>query len=262
VRRALALAVALVFVAPFALAVLGSMRGIGLPPPRTFDVVPDGVSLEAYRVAGDAMPLARYATNSAIVAVIAVPLGVAVASWAGFAATLLAPRGRRLVVAAAVVALMVPTTALLVGRFALYRVAGATDGLVPLIAPALLGVTPLFVLVYAVAFRRVPTPLFESARELGASPLGVWWRVAMPLVRPVTAAVAALAFAITWGDLTSPTLYVTDERWFTFPVGVAALAGLPPTEQPAMLAAATMAIAPVVVAFVIGQVWLRRKEMG
>ena len=41
------------------------------------------------------------------------------------------------------VALMVPTTALIVSRLALFRAVGATDTLVPLMAPALMGMTGL-----------------------------------------------------------------------------------------------------------------------
>lgn len=252
--------VAAIFVLPFLAVSLGSLREIGPPPPTSLELVPAQPSFEAYRVAFDAMPLARYAVNSALVCAVAVPVGLIVASWAGYAAALLPGRGRRLVLGAAIAALMVPATSLLVGRFALFRLAAATDGLVPGMAPALLAVSPLFVLAYAVAFRRIPIDLFEAATELGASPLGAWWRVAMPLVRPVTAAVAALAFAFVWGDVTSPLLYVTDERWFTFAVGVAALAGLPPTSQPAMLAAATTALVPVAMAFALAQVWLNRRQ--
>ena len=51
---------------------------------------------------------------------------------------------------------MVPATALLVPRFAIFRALGLTDTLVPLVAPALLGTSPLYVLVYYLAFRALP----------------------------------------------------------------------------------------------------------
>jgi multiple sugar transport system permease protein len=86
-----------------------------------------------------------------VVAVIAVPVSVLVAAWAGFALTRLPRRTALVVAAASLVALMVPATALLVPRFAVFRALGLTDTLVPLVAPALLATSPLYVLVYYLA---------------------------------------------------------------------------------------------------------------
>ena len=81
-----------------------------------------------------------------------------VASWAGFALARL--RGAVVdVVTASFVAVMVPLTALLVPRFALFRAAGVTDTFVPLVAPGLVATSPFYVLVYWFAFRRLPADL-------------------------------------------------------------------------------------------------------
>ena len=87
-------------------------------------------------------------------AALAVPLSVLVASWAGFAMTQVSRFRSPALVAASVVALMVPVTALLVPRFVLYRLLGLTDTLVPLVLPALLATSPFYVLVYYLAFPR------------------------------------------------------------------------------------------------------------
>ncbi len=250
------------FLLPLAAMLTGSLRAAGLPPPTGFEVVPRGATLANYGRVLEVIPFSRYAVNSALVAAAAVPIAVVVASWAGFAVARLPGRDRRFVVGAAMVAVAVPATAVIVGRFWVFRVLGATDGLVPLIAPSLLGVSSILVLVYAWAFRRVPAELFEVARELGASPLASWWRVGMPLVRPVTAVVAALVFALSWGNVLDPLAYVTDERWYTLPLGLRALAGLDPTDQPVMLAASVMAVIPVLAAFTLAQVWLGRRRVA
>ena len=56
---------------------------------------------------------------------------------------------------------MVPVTALLVPRFTLFSWVGVTDTWIPLLAPALLGTSPLYVLLYAWAFRRIPNELYD-----------------------------------------------------------------------------------------------------
>jgi multiple sugar transport system permease protein len=198
----------------------------------------------------------RYTLNSAIVAGIAVPLSVVVGSWAAFAMTRLSPGAARIMIVASLVALMVPLTMLVVPRFAIFRGLGLTGTYLPLIAPALLGMSPFFVLVFYRSFRRIPAELFDAARLEGLGPVAIWRRVAMPLARPATVAVAVLAFGISWANVLDPLVYLVDERQFTLPLGLRALAALPAENFPVMLAGATAATAPVVIAFLAAQRWL------
>ena len=75
----------------------------------------------------------------------------------------------------------------------------------------------------------------------------------MPLQRGTTAAVASLAFVISWGNFLDPLIYIYDGRWFTVPLGMRSLSIVPVTEQPLMLAASVMACLPVVAAFLFVQ---------
>jgi multiple sugar transport system permease protein len=188
-------------------------------------------------------------------------LGVVVASWAGFAAVRLPRRQGAFVLVMAGIAALTPLISLLVGRVALWRMLGLADSPVPLMAAGLVGVTPLGVLAFAWAFHRLPGDLFDLAREIGLSPIGTWARIAMPLSWPVTAAVAALAFVTSWGNLVEPLVVLADERWFTLPLGLRSLAALDAPFRPLMLAGALVATVPVVVAFAVLQRGLLR-ELG
>jgi multiple sugar transport system permease protein len=190
---------------------------------------------------------------SLLVAAIAVPLSVLVASWAGFAMTRLPRWLARVFVAAALVALMVPVTALLVPRFVLYRLLGLTDTLVPLVAPALIATSPFYVLVYYVAFRSIPRDLHDAAALSDVSPLQMWRRMAMPLVRPVTVAVAALTFVLTWSSFLEPLVYVYDRDLFTVPLALRSLSTLDATDYPVFLAGSVLASVPALVLFAVAQ---------
>ena len=250
VRGVLAAGAALLFVFPLVLMVTGSLREPGLPPPRGPELLPDPVTLAGYEQALELVDLGRYAANSLLVAGMAVPLAVLVASWAGFAISQLPPRLARVVLALSFVALMVPTTALLVPRFAIFRTLGVVDTYVPLVAPALLGMSPFYVVLYWWSFRRLPQELFDAARVDGAGPFRLWLRVALPLVRPVTATVAVLAFVICWANFLDPLLYLFDEDKYTLPLGLRSLAALDRQDLPLLLAGATFATVPVVLALV------------
>jgi multiple sugar transport system permease protein len=249
-RPALAAGAALLFVVPLVLMVTGSLRDPGLPPPRGPELLPDPATLSSYERAFELVDLGRYTANSLLVAAIAVPLAVLVASWAGFAISQLPPRVSHAVLALSFVALMVPTTALLVPRFAIFRTLGLVDTYVPLVAPALLGMSPFYVVLYWWSFHRLPGELFDAARVDGAGPFRLWLRVGLPLVRPATATVAVLAFVITWANFLDPLLYLFDEDRYTLPLGLRSLAALDRQDLPVLLAGATLATLPVVLALI------------
>lgn len=248
-----ALAVAAVFVPPLLLLVAGSLREPGLPPPPTVDLVPDPVSTAGYEQAVATGALLRATVNSLVVAAVAVPLSVLVASLAGFALTQLPRRVATSVIVASLAALLVPATALLAPRFVIFRGLGLTDTLVPLVAPALLATSPLYALVYYVAFRALPADLYDVCRMADLSPLRTWWRVSMPLVRPVSAGLAALTFVVTWSNFLDPLVFVYDRDLFTLPLALRSLATLDPTNFPMFLAGAVLATTPELVVFGIAQ---------
>ena len=156
-------------------------------------------------------------------------------------------------VAVSLVSLMVPITALLVPRFAIFSWLGLTNTYVPLIAPALIGMSPFYVLLFYWGFRRIPAEIFEACRLEGLSPLTVWRRIAMPLVRPVTVAVAVLAAVFTWSNFLDPLIYLFDADKFTLPLGLRSLAQLDRQDFPLLLAGAVVATLPVIAAFLYVQ---------
>ena len=245
VDAALPAAVLLLFLAPLALVFLGSLRPTGTPPPTGIELVPERASFANYTALFASPEVVRQLANSLLVGAVAVPLAVLVASWAGFAIARL-PRGAAaLLIVVTVIAATLPPTSLFVGRLVLFRIAGITDTPFPLILPAFLGISPLLVLLFAWSYHTIPRATYDLARESGLGPLRTWWRVAMPLRVDVAVAAAAISFIVSWGNLLDPLFYVYDERWYTFPLGLASLTELPPTDQGLMLAAAVLAIVPV-----------------
>ena len=262
VRFVVAGLVALVFLLPLWFMASGSLREPGTAPPRSPELLPSALSTASYDRAFELVDLGRFALNSLAVAALTVPLAVLFASWAGFAFLLVGGRARALLVALSFAALMVPLTALLVPRFTLFRWLGLVDTWVPLVAPALLGLSPFYVLLFYWSFRRLPPELFEAARLEGVAPLGMWRRLAMPLVRPVTVAVALLAFIASWSNFLDPLIYLFDPSLYTLPLGLRSLSVLDRTNYPVLLAAAVVATAPVVAAFAIAQRYFLHEDRG
>jgi multiple sugar transport system permease protein len=206
-----------------------------------------------YRRVFAVVPLALHARNSLIVVGLAVPLTIVTASWAGLAMAQLHGRLRRGLLVLAVLLRLVPVTALWLTRFFLFARLGLLDTVWALIAPALMGSSPFFVLLYYWTYRRVPRAVFESARLDGAGILRTWATIALPLARPTTATVGVLTFVLYWRDFITPLLYLRSERLQTLPIGLRTLQTLVRTDWPLLLAGCVVLTVPIVLVFLLAQ---------
>ncbi len=244
---------AAVFAAPLWFMVVGSLRPAGSPPPRTLEVLPPDPTLDAYTRLPELIPLFTYLGNSALVVALAVPLTVVVAALTGFGLRIMTPPHRRRAVLGLLVVLLVPVTAVWATRFEVFRLAGVVDTYIPLLAPALLAVSPFLVLLYAWSFGGIPDSQLQAARLEGAHWLTIWRRLALPQVRPATLAVAVLAFTFHWANFIDPLLYLQRGDLYTFPLGLQFLRLLNPTDWPLLMAGCVIATLPCVVVFLLAQ---------
>ena len=247
------LVVAAVFLLPLLWMVTASLRQPGLAPPRTIEWLPDPIVLENYASVFEILPFGTYLLNSLVVVAVAVPLTIVTSSMAGFALAQLTRRMRARLVVLSLALLMVPITALWLTRFLLFRWVGLVDSLAALVVPAIMGTSPLFVLLFYWTFRRIAPELFELARLEGAGAFTVWRRVALPLAVPTAVAVAILAFLFYWSDFINPLLYLRSQDLFTLPLGLRQLQQLDRGDWPLLMAAAVVLVAPVVVFFLFLQ---------
>jgi len=250
------------FALPMLMLLVAPLRAPGLPPPPHLELWPAQPSLQSFRDAFSLVPLGRAVLNSTIVCLLALPVTLLTASWAGLALTLLAGRARRLLIGLLLLLAMVPVTAIWIPRFVMFNAMGMVGTYAPLLAPALMGGSPLFVLLYFVAMRRIPPELLEAARMEGSGLLAIWWRVVMPLVKPSTAAIALLSVVLFWGIFIDPLLYLRREQQLTAPPMLHALHLLGPTSWSIFLAGALVVSLPVVLAFLLAQRFLWSHERG
>ena len=260
-QHLVSIAVAAVFLVPLLWVVSASLRQPGLAPPRGIEWVPEPVSFEAYERLTELLPFGRYLLNSVLVVAVAIPVTLVVASWAGFAIAQLRDVHRRRLVALAVGLLLVPVTALWLTRYLVFRQLGILDSLLALIAPAFMGSSPLFVLLFYWAFRRLPTELADTARLEGAGPFTVWRRVALPLALPTVVVVALLTFLLYWSDFLGPQLYLRSQELYTLPVGLRQLQTLDRTDWPVLMAGSIVLAIPAVLVFAVVQRWFLRARV-
>jgi multiple sugar transport system substrate-binding protein len=251
--HAIALAAAAVFVVPGLWVLAASLRRPGLPPPTVIEWLPTAPAWSNYLHIFTLLPLGRYLTNSLLIAVLAVPLTVLIASWAGFAMAQLPARARYALLGLAVVVRMVPLTAVWLTRFLVLRELALVDTIAVLLAPVWMGSSPFFVLIFYWAFRRIPAALIEAARLEGLGALRIWAIIAMPLAKPAIAAVGLLTFVQYWSDFMNPLLYVKSDERATLALGLRALQQMDATNWPLLMAGAVVMMAPVLLLLFVTQ---------
>jgi multiple sugar transport system permease protein len=256
------IAVGLVFVLPVVWALLGSLRATGALSPRTMTWIPSTPAWENYRTIFDVVDVRRFIANSLLVATLAVPTTVVVASLAGFAMSQISQRWRRRLMALSVVCLMVPLTAIWLPRFILFKEAGLINHQAALAVPALMGTSPLYALLFMWAFMRVPREVFEAAKIDGAGLFRVWAQIALPLARPMIVAVAVLSFVHYWNSFVEPLLLIRTTDHMTASLGLRVLYSLDRTNWPLLMTGAVLLTAPVILIFIAAQRAFQQDTQG
>jgi multiple sugar transport system permease protein len=246
-------ALALLFLAPLAWVLAASLRAPGLPPPQGIEWFPQPVAWGNYARLFELLPFGRYLANSLLIAAVAVPLTLVTASWAGFAMARLDAVARRRLIILAAALMLVPQSAVWLPRFLMFRWLGLIDTPAALLAPAVMGSSPLLVLLCFWGFRRLPSELWDAAALDGAGVLTQWRRVALPAAGPTLLAVGVLAFLQYWGDFLSPLLYLKSPEGYTLPVGVQELLQLDRTNWPLLMAGCVLLTAPPALLFLAVQ---------
>ncbi|MEV6969919.1 carbohydrate ABC transporter permease [Hamadaea sp. NPDC051192] len=104
---------------------------------------------------------------------------------------------------------MIPT-------YLVVRDLGLLDSYWALILP--LAINPFYLLIVKSFFQELPEALEEAARIDGCNELGVFWRIVLPLSKPVIATFSLFYAVGIWNDYMSPLLYIDDERKWTVQV--------------------------------------------
>jgi multiple sugar transport system permease protein len=157
--------------------------------------------------------------NSVVVTTLVVAGTVISSSLAGLAFARTRFRGNRIMFLAMLGTMMLPAQVTIIPLFILFRSLGWIDSLLPLVVPAFFG-SAFFIFMYRQFIAQIPESLIEAARVDGHGWIGIWWRIVLPLCRPVTAICAVFTFIWTWNDFMGPLIYLHSDPQMTLPVAL------------------------------------------
>jgi len=242
-----------IFLYPFVWLVFASLR----PRDRTFaGQWPIPFRPQSYLEVWEAAPMLTWLINSVVVGV-AAALAVTVSSaFVAFGFAYFRFPGRNLMFASVLGTMMLPAAVTLVPTYLIWNSVGLTGTQVPLWAGNLFG-SAFYIFLLRQFMLGLPRYVFEAARVDGASYLGLFWRIAVPLSRPALIIAFIFELKASWFDLMKPLIYLQNTELFTLPRGLKAVVdrfyqgGDPKWEI--VLAASVVTTLPLIVIFFLGQ---------
>jgi multiple sugar transport system permease protein len=148
-----------------------------------------------------------------------------------------------------VATLMVPATVTVVPLYLMMTEAGLRNTFWALVLPFMFG-SPYAIFLLREYFRTIPTDLIRAARVDGASTLDVIVHVVLPASRPILVTLALITVVTQWNNFMWPLVITSGSQWRVVTVATAGLQSRYDGQWTLVMAATTVAIVPLIVAFV------------
>lgn len=214
-------------------------------------LIPEHPTLDNYRRVFGATQFVRWFINSLIIAGITTASVAFFDSLAGYTLAKFRFPGQQLVFIMILSTLMVPTEMLVIPWYLMSINLHWSNSYWGIMFPGVMSAFGVFLM--RQFFENVPNELLDAARIDGVSEFGLFWRIALPLVRPALAALCIFTFLGNWNAFLWPLIVTRTPEMRTLPVGIAFFSSEAGSAYELIMTAAALATIPVLVIFAIFQ---------
>ncbi|MGW3956166.1 carbohydrate ABC transporter permease [Streptomyces sp. NPDC004752] len=248
VRHLLLAVGAVVMLLPFAVMLQTAFTTTG----ASFHHGPSGFTVAKFAVVWEQQPWLRLYANTALMTALIFLAQVVLGLPAGFALARREFAGKRVATLLVMACLVVPEQVIALPNYVLLSRLGWTDSLAALVVPFAGSAFAVFL------FRQfaltLPQSLFDAARLDGVGPIALVWRVALPNMRPALVTLGVFSVVSHWNDLFWPSVMLQTDHAATVPYAIATYASTETmTDYGMQMAAATLAVLPLLLAFLATQ---------
>ena len=231
-----------------------ALRTEGAVQASPFGLPTSPTSQNLSRVLGSGQ-FGRAYLNSLIVAAVSVAAAVAFSSMAAYAFARLRFAGRNALFLVFLAGMMIPVHVTLIplNRLMGPGLMNLKDTYLALMGPYIGFALPISILILRGAFEQVPVELEEAARIDGCSTWGVFWRVALPLVRPALATVVIFNLLTMWNEFAFALTLITEGAMRTLPLALWQFRGERGMYVGETCAALCVAVLPLFVVYCLAQ---------
>jgi multiple sugar transport system permease protein len=246
------------FLYPFVWLVSASLK----PRGEVFDnaLFPKTLQLGNYAKVWSELPLLHWLGNSIVIALLAAGFVALSSSVVAFGFAYFRFPGRKLLFGLILATMMLPGAVTLVPQYLIWKNIGLLGTKVPLWGMNLFG-SAFYIFLQRQFFLGLPRELFEAARVDGASYIGLFRRIALPLSIPSFIIVFLFEFQASWNNLQASLIYLNagSPNDFTVPLGIAyAMTRYSPTngghgDYQYVMVASLLVTIPMLILFAFGQ---------
>ena len=237
---------------PFYWMVLTSVKSYGAYNsewiPQLYTLSP---TMQNYRDAFTAVPLAGYFTNTIVFTVITTALMLFVTVLAAFAFARLNFRGKEFAFTLFLSLMMIPTELVVITNYVTITNADLRNTFTGLILPSVTSVFYIYLL--KENFAQIPDELYYAAKVDGTSDFKYLWKVLIPICRPTIITITILKVIECWNSYVWPRLVTDDQAYFLVSNGIQEIRenGFGRENIPAMMAAVVVISVPLILLFLV-----------
>jgi raffinose/stachyose/melibiose transport system permease protein len=249
-------ALAFLWLAPFMLVLVTSIRSQGELLSSGVFAFPTSFQLVNFERAWRTGHFDIYFVNSLVVTLVKVPLGIIIASLAAYPIARLRFPLSNAIFGLFLLGLAIPIHVTLLPLFIIEKQLGILNTLFALFPPYIAFGLPFQIFVLRGFFREIPAELVEAARIDGASEWTSYSRIMMPLTTPALATLFIIDSLSTWNEFLLALILINSDRWRTVPLGLLHFQGEFGNRYPELAAGILIAIAPILVIYLVFQRYL------
>ncbi len=160
--------------------------------------------------------------------------------------------GKNLLFVVLLATMMIPGAVTMMPQFLIFRSLGWVDTLLPLWVPAFFG-SAFNIFLLRQFFMSIPIELEDAAKIDGCGPLGIYWRIMLPQVKPALAAISIMSVMGAWNNFQGPLIYLSSPEKMTLAYALQLYQQQHGGEPGLLMAASTLVVLPIIVLFFFTQ---------
>jgi len=226
-------------------------------PPKLF---PDRFNLDNFTQISKLFPLGRVLFNSVFVAVLTTGAQVLFCAMAGYVFAKISFRGRELLFILILVTMMIPFQLSMITLYKIFVRLKMNNSYLGLILPGTYNALGIFMLRQNI--KTIPDSYLEASFMDGATHTGAFFKIILPLCKPVMATVAILGFMSSWNSFIWPLIIISDSNMLTLPVGLSRIQGRWTTQWNLMMAGNLISFIPMLLVYIFAQKYFIKSVAG
>ncbi|ADO77014.1 carbohydrate ABC transporter permease [Halanaerobium praevalens] len=218
-----------------------------------FEIIPDPFTFNNIKslFESDYYNFGRWYFNTILMAGTSLFLKYFFVSYTAYGFAKIKFKGRDIIFLILLAGLMIPRDIMILPRYMIFKQLNLLDSMWTLILPSLVDV--YFVFLLRQSFVSIPESLSEAAKIDGCSHFKIYYKIILPLSKPIISTMMLFSFVWSWNDYMSPYLYISSVDKQMLSVGIKLFAEGKIQDYGAQMAAATLALLPIILVFIFSQ---------